>query len=191
MKEKIKNIIRDSITSKALLLYDEDLLEKIERSAQLILKTVKRGGKILVFGNGGSAADSQHFAAELVGRFKKERRALPAVALTTDTSLLTALANDYSFDIVFKRQLESLATVKDVVFAISTSGRSKNVLEAVKLAKKLKIKTIGLTGGDGGALAKMTDIALVAPSGITARIQESHILIIHIICEILEDKILR
>ena len=191
MKEKIKNIIRDSITSKALLLYDEDLLEKIERSAQLILKTLKRGGKILVFGNGGSAADSQHFAAELVGRFKKERRALPAVALTTDTSLLTALANDYSFDIVFKRQLESLATVKDVVFAISTSGRSKNVLEAVKLAKKLKIKTIGLTGGDGGALAKMTDIALVAPSGITARIQESHILIIHIICEILEDKILR
>jgi len=191
MREKIRNIIRDSVTSKALLLYDEDLLRKVGQSAQLILKTIKRGGKVLIFGNGGSAADSQHFAAELVGRFQKERRALPAIALTTDTSLLTALANDYSFDIVFKRQLESLATSKDVVFAISTSGRSKNVIEAVKFAKKLKIRTIGLTGKGPGALARLADIALVAPSGITARIQEIHILIIHIICEILEDEKLR
>lgn len=189
MENQIKKIIKESIITQAYLLYNEKLIKKIRECAHLILHTLKKGGKIIIFGNGGSAADSQHFAAELVGRFQKERQAIAALALTTDTAILTSLANDYAFDRVFERQIEALASPQDLVFAISTSGKAKNVIEAVKKAKKLRLKTIGLTGKDGGSLAKMANIALVVPSSVTARIQESHILIIHIICEIVEDHI--
>ncbi len=186
MEKMIKEIIQDSITTKALLLYDEDIIKKIRACADAVAKTLKKGGKCLIFGNGGSAADSQHFAAELVGRFQKDRKGLAAIALTTDTSILTSLANDYSFDIVFSRQIEAIGTSRDLAFAISTSGKAKNVIRAVKEAKKLKIKTIGLTGKDGGELAKISELSIVIPSLVTARIQEAHTLIIHIICELVE-----
>jgi len=187
MKQKIKEIIADSITTKAHLLYDAKSLQTIEESARLASAVLKKGGKILICGNGGSAADSQHFAAELVGRFQKERRAYSALALTTDTSILTSLSNDYAFDKVFERQIEALGTRHDLLFAISTSGKAKNVLAAVKRAKKMGLKTVGLTGKDGGDLAKIADVPLVVPSAVTARIQESHILIIHIICALVEE----
>jgi len=182
----IKKLIQDSITTKALLLYDEKIINKIQACADIITKTFKRGGKVLIFGNGGSAADSQHFAAELVGRFQKERKAFPAVSLTTDTSILTSLSNDYSYDMIFERQIEANGGPRDIAFAISTSGNAKNVIRGVIEAKKLKIKTIGLTGKDGGKLAKIADLSIVIPSSVTARVQESHILIIHIICELVE-----
>jgi len=184
---RVREIISESITTKAQILYDDTLVEKIEKAAALITNVLKKGGKVFIFGNGGSAADSQHFATELIGRFQKERKGLPAIALTTNTSNLTALANDYSFNIIFKRQLEALACPKDIAIAISTSGGAGNVLEAVKAAKRLKLKTLSLTGSKGVRLSKMTDISLVAPSTVTARIQESHILFIHIICELVEN----
>ena len=187
MKDKIKKIIADSLTTKAYLLYDETLIKKIKESAACIITALKKGGKILIFGNGGSAADSQHFAAEMVGRFQKERKGLPAIALTTDTSLLTSLGNDYSFDVIFKRQIEALGSPRDVVIAISTSGNSRNILKGVQQAKKMKLKTIGLTGCGGKRLIQSTDITLVAPSSTTARIQEIHILMIHILCELVEE----
>lgn len=189
MKDRIKEIIGEAITSKALLLYDESLINNIQKSAELIKTTLRKGGRIFIFGNGGSAADSQHFAAELVGRFQKNRRGLAACSLTTDTSILTSLANDYSFDIVFKRQLESLATPCDIAIALSTSGNSKNVLAGIKQAKLMRLKTIGFTGQPSGKLGKICDIVLNAPSAVTARIQEMHGLFIHIICEIVEKEI--
>lgn len=187
MSEQIKQILRDAITAKAHLLYDEALIGKIRAAASLMTQTLRRGGKILVCGNGGSAADSQHLAAEIVGRFQKERKPWPAIALTTDTSALTSLANDYTFDIVFARQVQALATSKDILLAISTSGQAKNVLAAIKTAKKIGAKTIGLTGQDGGGLAKAADLALIMPGETTARIQELHICVIHILCELIED----
>ncbi len=186
MDQRIRKIIQESITANALVLYDDALIKKIETAAGLMIKSLKAGGKILICGNGGSAADSQHFAAELVGRFQKERKGLAAIALSTDTSILTALANDYAFDVVFSRQVESLATSKDVLFAISTSGKAKNVNAAVKRARKIGAATIGLSGKDGGELKKNAQLTLIAPSSVTARIQECHILIIHILCEIIE-----
>jgi D-sedoheptulose 7-phosphate isomerase len=185
--DRIRELIGDSITTKAFLLYDKAYAEKIEKIALLIVNALKKGSKILIFGNGGSAGDSQHFAAELVGRFQKERKGLAALALSTDTSSLTALSNDYSFNIVFKRQIEALGRPGDVAFAISTSGNAKNVLEAVRQANKMKLKTIGLTGKTGGGLSQTAGLSLIVPSNVTARIQESHILIIHIVCELIED----
>ncbi|MCX5706188.1 MAG: SIS domain-containing protein, partial [Candidatus Omnitrophica bacterium] len=139
------------------------------------------------FGNGGSASDAQHIAAELVGRFRKERKGLAAISLTTNTSILTSLANDYGYDIVFARQIEALAEKFDLAIGISTSGKAKNVALGIKQAKKMGLKTIGLTGGDGGELAKLVDISLIVPSSVTARIQEAHITIGHIICELIEE----
>ncbi len=162
-------------------------LPKIVESAQTIIDALNNNHKLFFCGNGGSAADSQHIAAEFVGRFQKERKAWPAIALTTDTSALTALGNDYSFDIVFSRQLQALGQPGDVLIAITTSGNSKNVLEAVKEAKKMGIKTIGVTGGTGGSLVTLCDITLIAASPITARIQESHLVIFHSICELVEN----
>ncbi len=185
-KDRIRDILKESITAKAYLLYDDALLAKIEQAGRRIIAAVKKGNKVLVCGNGGSAADSQHFAAEMTGRFQRERRALPAVALTTDTSSLTALANDYGFDIVFERQVEAIGRRGDVLLAISTSGRSPNVLKAVRRAKKMGIRTIGLTGGDAGKLSRSTDLCLVMPASNTARIQECHICVIHILCDIVE-----
>ena len=159
-------------------------------SAGLRVRTaLEKGRKILICGNGGSAADSQHMAAEFVGRFLKERQSLPALALTVDTSLLTAVGNDYGFDCVFSRQVEGLGQEGDVLIAISTSGNSANVVKAVKTAKEKGIYVIALTGENGGILAKESDLCLAVPSQVTARIQEMHIMIIHMICEIAEADI--
>ncbi len=150
---------------------------------------LKKDGKVMFFGNGGSASDSQHLAAEFVGRFKKERKPLPALALTVDTSILTSLANDYGYEVVFARQIEALGQKNDIAFGISTSGKAKNVACALKQAKKMGIFTIALTGGDGGELAKIADISLIVPSAVTARIQEAHITIGHIICDLVENEL--
>lgn len=154
--------------------------------ADAMVKAVRAGGKVLVLGNGGSAADAQHFAAELVNRFLMERKALPAVALTTDTSVLTSIANDYSFEQIFSRQVEALGREDDVLLAISTSGTSPNVLKALEQANILSMVTIGMTGSDNGKLSPLCDICMAVPDASTPRIQEVHHLALHIICEIME-----
>lgn len=184
MKKRIEAIFKESIDVKQRTL--EANSKSIEAAAKAMKKALRQKRKVFLFGNGGSAADSQHIAAELIGRFKKERRALAAMALTTDTSVLTSVGNDYGFEFVFSRQLEGLARAGDVVIALSTSGHSKNVLEAVRAARKLKCVTISLTGRDGGALAKLTDININVPVKDTARIQEAHICIGHVLCELVE-----
>ncbi|MBI4655521.1 MAG: D-sedoheptulose 7-phosphate isomerase [Elusimicrobia bacterium] len=162
-------------------------LPEIRKIARLVTKILKRGGSVFLCGNGGSAADSQHIAAELVGRFKKDRKALAAAALTTDTSVLTSLGNDYGFEKIFERQVEALAKKGDVLIAISTSGNSPNALNAVKKARLMKVHTVGLLGGDGGKIKKFCDIPVVIGSDNTARIQEMHIFAGHILCELIED----
>ena len=181
MKNKIKKAIEESAAVKNTL-----LSENIEKAANIIIASLKSGGKVLIFGNGGSAADSQHMAAELVGRFKKERKAMPAIALTTNTSILTALSNDYSYDICFKRQIEALGQKGDIAIGISTSGTAKNVIEAVNKSKEMGIETLAITGKDGGRLKDAADLSIIVKSNDTARIQETHILIIHILCELIE-----
>ena len=187
MRKKIEASIKDSIRTKEELLKGQ--AQNIEKTAVAIIDSLKKGGKLLIFGNGGSAADSQHIAAELVGRFKMERKALPAVALTTDTSALTAIANDYGYDAVFSRQIEALGSKGDVALGISTSGNSKNVIEALKKAKSLGLKRIALSGGDGGKVKDEADISIIVPSKDTPRIQESHSMIGHILCQLIEDGI--
>jgi D-sedoheptulose 7-phosphate isomerase len=165
--------------------------EALERAIELVGGALAAGRKLLLFGNGGSAADAQHIAAELVGRFLADRRPLPAIALTTDTSALTAIANDYGYDQVFARQVRALAAPGDVALAISTSGRSPSVLRAVEAAREMGVGTIGLTGGDGGPLAAMVDVSLrVSASTHSARIQETHILVGHVLCELVERRLL-
>ncbi|PAF45418.1 D-sedoheptulose 7-phosphate isomerase [Helicobacter sp. 11S02629-2] len=159
----------------------------LANAASLLIDVLVRGNKILICGNGGSAADSQHFAAELTGRYKRERRGLPAIALSTDTSALTAIGNDYGFKYVFARQVEALAKEGDLLFCISTSGNSENILEALKVAKALYCPSIGLSGKDGGFMSEYCNINLIAPSSDTPRIQELHILYIHILCELIEE----
>lgn len=166
----------------------EILPTKIAQIAELLNKCLHQGGKILICGNGGSAADAQHFAAELSGRYKKERKALAGVALTTDTSALTAIGNDYGFEFVFSRQVEALGSEKDVLIGISTSGKSPNVLEAFKKAKERKMLCIGLSGKGGGVMNELCDINLVVPSDDTARIQEMHILSIHSLCQLIDNE---
>ncbi len=160
--------------------------ELITQSALLMRSCLAAGGKLLFFGNGGSAADAQHLAAEFVGRFVKERAGLPAIALTTDTSILTAVGNDYGFEQVFARQVQALGRPGDVAVGISTSGNSANVMAAMEVARAKGLKTIGLLGKDGGALARLVDIAIVVEASNTARIQECHIAIGHIFCELVE-----
>lgn len=149
--------------------------------------TIKNGGKILLMGNGGSAADSQHIAAEIVGRFKKERKGMPAIALTTDTSILTSVGNDYGYNYVFARQIEALCRPEDLVIGLTTSGNSPNVVSAMEAAKAIGATTVGLTGGTGGKLNELCDYNIVIPSSVTARIQEAHIFVGHSLCEILES----
>ncbi len=187
MRERIKDIFLESIQIKEDLMRTH--LENVMDIAELFIDTLKKGGKIIFFGNGGSASDSQHLAAELVGRFKKDRNPLSAIALTTNTSILTSLANDYGYEIVFARQVEALGQKNDLVVGISTSGKAKNVAAGIKQAKKMGLKTVALTGGDGGELAKLADVSLMVPSSVTARIQEAHITIGHIICELVEQKL--
>ncbi len=160
--------------------------EDIVNLGILIGKRLKLGNKLLICGNGGSAADSQHFAAEVVGRFEKERKGFSAIALTTDTSALTAIGNDYGFDKVFSRQVEALGQKGDILIGMSTSGNSNNVIEAVKVAKGLGIFTVGLLGKDGGQLKDLVDKAFIVKSNSTARIQEVHITFIHAICRVLD-----
>lgn len=163
---------------------DKDIIKTI---CDLVINTLRSGGKIIWMGNGGSAADSQHLAAELVGRFKKERAGLPSIALTTDTSIITAIANDYGFDVVFERQIESLCMPNDLVIGISTSGNSTNVVRAIQKAKQKGATVVALTGGSGGELKQIADITLIVNSSNTARIQECHILVGHIICEAVDE----
>lgn len=165
------------------------LMPQIKSIAEILVDTINRNKKIILFGNGGSAADAQHIAAELSGRYKKERRGLPALALTTDTSALTAISNDYGFEFMFSRQVEALANEGDTIIGISTSGNSVNVLEGLKKGKEIGCNLIGMSGNDGGKLSEVSDINLIIPSENTARIQEMHILIGHIFCQIIEDKI--
>ncbi|HEX2603182.1 MAG TPA: D-sedoheptulose 7-phosphate isomerase [Oxalicibacterium sp.] len=164
----------------------ESLLPEIDRIGQMMRACLQRGNKILLMGNGGSAADSQHIAAEIVGRYKRERRGLPAIALTTDTSILTAVGNDYGFDQVFSRQVEALCDPQDVVVGISTSGNSANVVKAIEVAKQIGAITVLLSGGSGGKLAEMCDYKLVMPAKETARVQEAHLFVAHSLCEIMD-----
>ncbi|AEF95810.1 D-sedoheptulose 7-phosphate isomerase [Methanotorris igneus] len=176
-------------SAKVKLKFIEENEENLRKSIEIIAEVLKNGNKILICGNGGSAADAQHFAAEIVGRFKLERKGLPAIALTTDTSILTAIGNDYGFEMIFERQVEALGKKGDVLVGISTSGNSKNVIRAVNKAKEMGIYTIGLLGKGGGKLKDIVDLALVVPSNDTARIQECHLTIYHVICEEVEKRL--
>lgn len=187
MKNIIKTRIEQSIEVKEKL--HDTQIENIEKAARMILSSLKNDGKLLVFGNGGSAADSQHIVAELVGRFKKERRALPAIALTVNTSILTAIGNDYGYDAIFSRQIEALAKSGDVALGLSTSGNSKNVIAALNKARTLGAKTVCLTGAGGGAMKDICDLLIAVDSKDTPRVQEAHILIGHILCELIENEI--
>jgi D-sedoheptulose 7-phosphate isomerase len=183
INDEIKNTIRESSN---IILVTENLSEKIEKAINEIIKCFSTGNKIIIFGNGGSAADAQHIVAEFIGRFQKERKSLPAIALTTDSSIITSLSNDYSYNIVFSRQCESLVSKGDVILGISTSGNSKNVEEGIKTAKSKGAITIGLLGGNGGTISEIVDIPIIVESTNTARIQEVHRVIYHIICSIVE-----
>jgi D-sedoheptulose 7-phosphate isomerase len=183
------NIIRSNIAKhiQTIELVQGTLTESIAQVSEVLVQSLAQGGTIFWCGNGGSAADSQHLAAELVGRFKKNRRALRSIALSTDTSVMTCVANDYSYEDIFSRQVEALGRPSDVLIGISTSGSSENVLSAFKTGKSMGLTTVALLGKDGGAARVMVDHALVIPSETTARIQEAHILIGHILCELIEQ----
>jgi len=178
--------VRQSIEVKEAILEDDQLMESVQESAQACLASLERGGKLIFFGNGGSAADAQHLAAELTGRYLLQRRALPALALTTNTSCLTAIGNDYSYDQVFARQIEAIGNKGDVAIGISTSGNSKNVTEAFIEARRKGLATIGMTGSTGGNVRHLVDYCLCIPTDQTPRIQEAHILLGHILCEFIE-----
>lgn len=182
----IRKQIEESIEVKKGILDMDNIIREVEDVIRALIACYQNGNKLLIAGNGGSAADAQHFAGEIIGRFKKERRGYPAIALTTDSSVLTAWANDYDFDTVFSRQVEALGQKGDIFFGISTSGNSKNIIECVKKAKNMGLKTICLLGKNGGVLSGLSDIGIVVPSDSTARTQESHIMLIHIISEEIE-----
>lgn len=184
---KITELLEESARVKKELCGQTSELEKIEKVSNAIAKAFKNGRKVVLFGNGGSAADAQHIACELAGRFKRERRGLPAISLTTNTSALTAIANDYSYDEVFSRQVEGIVGKGDIVVGISTSGESPNIIDGIKAAKKRGAITIGLAGMQGGKLAEVADICIKVPSNDTPRIQETHITIGHIICQLVEE----
>lgn len=188
MEEKIKAILNESIAVKKKL--REDSIGPVIKLVELALTCLKNGGKIILFGNGGSAADAQHIAAELVGRFTEERKALAAIALSCNSSNITSISNDYDFKQVFARQIEALGQKGDLAIGISTSGSSLNVLAGVACAKKMGLQTAALTGKEGNKLAKEVDLSVCVPSNNTARIQEAHITIGHIICELTEKAFL-
>lgn len=183
--ERIRELARESVRVKER--FFEERAEDVARAAELMIAALRSGRKILLFGNGGSAADAQHIAAELVNRYRRSRPALAAVALTTDASVLTSIANDVAFEEVFSRQIEALGEPGDVAIAISTSGRSPNVVRAVETARRLGLRTIGLLGRDGGLVAPLVDVPLIVPIEETPRIQEVHITLGHILCELIED----
>ena len=182
----IKQIVKES---SEVISSINQISHDISKSIKMLQECLEANRKIILFGNGGSAADAQHIAAEFIGRFNRERPSIPAIALTTDSSIITSVGNDYSFDSIFSRQCEGLVNEGDVVIAISTSGNSRNVLEGVKMAKKKNAKIIGLLGNSGGMIASSTDIPIIVNSSSTPRIQEGHRVISHIICEAVEKKI--
>lgn len=184
--DRIKEFLYESAELKKTVA--DTLADKILEGVNMTRASYQAGGKMLLMGNGGSAADAQHIAAEFIGRYKKERRPVAAIALTVDSSILTCVGNDYGYEAVFSRQVEGLAKKEDVVIAISTSGNSENVIRAVDKAREIGAKTIGLLGNEGGKLKDKVDLAIVVPSSNTARIQEAHITIGHIICEILDEE---
>ena len=184
--EEIRKQILESIEAKQRLMEDHEMLTAIQKAAELCIKAIRNGKKILLAGNGGSAADAQHIAGELVNRFMIDRSAIAAISLSTDTSVLTSISNDTDFSRIFSRQIEAIGKEGDVFFAFSTSGNSKNIIKAIDTAKIQGISVIGLTGKSGGRMADMCDILLKSPSDMTTRIQEIHILVGHIICTIIE-----
>lgn len=188
MEERINAIIEEQI-SNLQNLKSNGYVEKVKDVSNVIIKSLENNGKILIAGNGGSAADAQHFAAEIVGRFVLEREGYPAIALTTDTSILTAIGNDYGYDYIFSRQVEALGKKGDVFVGISTSGNSKNVIEAIYKAKEKGIYTIGLTGKTGGIMKDICDECIVFNYKETARIQEHHLMTYHMICEFVEAEL--
>lgn len=189
MKNYIIKQIADSVATKQAILENEPLLEMIVTVAQACVEVYRHGKKTMLAGNGGSAADAQHIAAELVGRYGFDRPSIPSLALTTDTSNLTAIGNDYGYDKVFSRQLEGMAQEGDIFIGISTSGNSQNIINAFESAKDRGVTTVALVGRDGGKMAMMADYAIIIPSNATPRIQESHILIGHILCDIIEKEL--
>jgi D-sedoheptulose 7-phosphate isomerase len=190
MINKIKSLINESITVKTDLLSDKEVLGDIKTAIEWMLKAVKNGHKVILFGNGGSASDAQHMAGELVGRFKKERKGYPVIMLGTNISTLTAISNDYNFEMIYEREIEAIGNPGDVAMGISTSGNALNVIKAIKKAEKMKLKTISLTGGNGGELARQSQLSLIMPSSDTPRIQEAHITVIHIMCELIEKDLM-
>lgn len=184
--QQIKDIIQASVQVKQAILQDEVILQTVEQAVTLIINAFKTGNKVLFCGNGGSAADAQHLAAEFSGRFYKDRPALPAEALHCNTSYLTAVANDYSYDVIYSRLIEGIGVAGDVVIGLSTSGNSKNIQKAFDTAKAKGMHTIGFTGNTGGKMKANSDLLLNVPSNDTPRIQESHIMLGHIICELVE-----
>lgn len=190
MKTLIQDAIEKSIQTKQKIISD-GLVDQIEKAARMLIECYKNKGKLLLCGNGGSAADAQHIAAELIGRFEKERPSLPAIALTTNSSNLTCISNDYDFEAVFARQVEGHCRKGDVLMVISTSGNSPNVVKAAEKGRQIGAKVIALTGSSGGKLKEVSDLLLNVPSDQTPRIQESHILIGHILCELLEQDLFK
>ena len=188
MNEKIKSIIESSIEVKKNILSNDEFIQLINQCSDVITQAFKDGKKVLFCGNGGSAADAQHLAAEFSGRFYTDRTALPAEALHCNTSYLTAVANDYSYDVVYSRLVNGIGNPGDILVGLSTSGNSKNIIEAFKVAKTKNMITIGFTGESGGQMKPICDYLLNAPSNDTPRIQESHIMVGHIICQLVEEK---
>ena len=190
-KLNIKKIFESEINKhiSSIDFFLKNNFDDFKKFLDFVIKTLKKGNKIILFGNGGSAADAQHIAAELIGRFQLERKSFPAIALSTDSSVITSLSNDYSFDLVFSRQCESLVNKNDLVIGISTSGNSKNVVNGLKTAKEMGAYTIGLVGNTDGEIIKIVDIALTVDSKSTARIQEAHRTIYHVICELVEKNL--
>jgi D-sedoheptulose 7-phosphate isomerase len=188
MKQRINEVLDEQIHNLKKL-KESDYAETILEISKIIVEAIKNGGKLLIAGNGGSAADSQHFAAEIVGRFVLERKGYPAIALTTDTSILTAVGNDYGYDTIFSRQIEALGNEKDIFIGISTSGNSKNIINAINVAKEKKMHVIGMTGKDGGIMKDICDKCLILNYKSTARTQEHHIMSIHLICEYVEAEL--
>lgn len=185
MKEVIKKEFNEHLKTAQLL---HNLTDGVVFATNLCINCLKNGGKILIFGNGGSAADAQHIAAELVGRYKRDRKGLPAIALSTDTSALTSIGNDFGYDHIFDRQVEALANKGDIAIGISTSGTSPNVISALKVASKLNCTTIGFSGNNGGEMNKLCNVNLIVPANDTPRIQEMHIVLGHTICHLIDQE---
>jgi D-sedoheptulose 7-phosphate isomerase len=188
-EHRVSRLIEESIAAKQSLFKSEEVVSTVAKVSEILVQALKRGNKVLLFGNGGSAADAQHIAAELVGRFAFDRPPLPAIALSVNSSCVTAIGNDYGYDRVFSRQLEALARAGDVAIGISTSGNSPNVVMALSVAKKMELHTVALTGNTGGQLINTVDYCIRVPSNHTPRIQECHILIGHILSELVEQEI--